>query len=168
MSNILIPVTISLILIYGIWKRIPLYDTFTQGAKKAFNLVLNIFPYIASIMLMITLATESGLMESFSQILSPILSLFGIPKELCELVIIRPFSGSGSLVVLNDIFQKYGADSYISRCASVILSSSETIFYVATIYFSQTSVKKLFYAIPLGLICCYLGVIISCFVCKFI
>ena len=83
-----------------------------------------------------------------------------------ELVFLRPFTGSGSYALLNDVLIQYGADSYISRCACVILGCSETIFYVTTIYMSKTKVKKLLYAIPVALFCSFLGSILACLLCK--
>ena len=90
----------------------------------------------------------------------------GIPPEVSELVLLGPFTGSGSFALLNDIFATYGADSYISRCACAIMGSSETVFYVATVYFSQTKVRKLLYAIPCALIASLVAAIVSCLLCR--
>ena len=109
---------------------------------------------------------ERGLIFYLSSFLSPVFSFLGIPKELCELVLIRPFSGSASLAILEEIYDSFGADSYVSRCASTIMGSSETVFYIATIYFSQTKAKRLMYAIPVALFCTFVGAIISCLVCR--
>ena len=167
-SNYLIPVIIIALLIFARVKKINAYDSFVKGAKGAFDLVLSIFPFIATIMIMVALMRVSGLTEILVDILTPIFVFLGIPPEVCELVLLRPFTGSGSYAILNDIFDTYGADTYISRCASVIMGTSETIFYVATVYFSQTSVKKLGYAIPLALLCSLFGTIIACLICKII
>ena len=165
-SNYIIPIIIIFLLIYSIFKKINTYDTFVKGAKGAFDLVLSIFPYIATIMLMVALMRISGLMDILIGVLAPVFNFLGIPTEVTELVLLRPFTGSGSYAILNDIYNVYGADTYIGRCASVIMGTSETVFYVATVYFSQTSVKKLSYAIPLALLCSLFGTIIACLVCK--
>lgn len=167
-SNYLIPVIIIVLLIYSRIKKVNTYNTFVKGAKGAFDLVLGIFPFIATIMIMVELMRASGITEILADFLAPIFTFFGIPPEVCELVLLRPFTGSGSYAILNDIYDLYGADTYISRCASVIMGTSETIFYVATVYFSQTSVKNLYYAIPLALICSLFGTIIACLICKII
>lgn len=165
-SVYLIPLIIIFLLIYARIKKIETYNVFVNGAKGAFDLVVSIFPFIATIMIMVALMRASGITDILVTILSPIFSFLGIPSEVCELVLLRPFTGSGSYAILNDIYSMYGADSYPSRCASVIMGTSETIFYVATVYFSQTSVKKLSYAIPLALVLSIFGTIVACLVCK--
>lgn len=148
------------------YKRINTYDHFVKGAKGAIKLVVDIFPFIASIMIAVALLRVSGITTWLTQILTPIFNLLGVPPELCELVLLRPFTGSGSYALLENVLITYGADSYIARCACVIMGCSETIFYVATVYFSQTKVKKLLYAIPVALICSIVGTLLACLICK--
>ncbi len=162
------PVLIICLLIYCAKKRINCYQTFVNGAKGAIELSLSILPFLVAIFVAIQLFKVSGLTGVVADFLSPVMNFLGMPPQLTELMIIRPFSGSGSLACFEQILINYGADSYISRCASVIMGSSETIFYVATIYFSQTKAKKLLYAIPVALICNIFSAVIACFVCRFI
>ncbi len=166
MSAYILPVLFVLLFFYCIHKKVNTYDTFVKGAKGAIGLVIDIFPFIASILIAVALLRVSGITNFLAQLLSPIFKLFGIPTELCELVLLRPFTGSGSYGILESIFSTYGADSYISRCACVIMGCSETIFYVATVYISQTKVKKLLYAIPVALFCSFVGTILACLICK--
>ena len=166
MSAYILPILFLLLIIYCIFKRINTYDSFVKGAKGAIKLVVDIFPFIASILIAVTLLRVSGITTFLTQILSPIFNFLGIPPELTELVLLRPFTGSGSYALLEDVLTTYGADSYISRCACVIMGCSETIFYVATVYFSQTKVKKLLYAIPVALLCSIVGTILACLLCR--
>lgn len=166
MSVYILPVLFVLIFLYCIYKRINTYNCFVKGAKGAIKLVVDIFPFIAAILIAVALLRASGITSFLSQILAPIFNLLGIPTELCELVLLRPFTGSGSFGILENIFATYGADSYISRCACVMMGCSETIFYVATVYISQTKVKKLLYAIPVALVCSLVGTIIGCLLCR--
>ena len=166
MSGYILPLIFIFIFCYAKHKKIATYDTFIKGAKKAIPLSIEIFPYIATILIAVALLRASGLTSLLAQISSPIFNLFGIPTELVELVLLRPFTGSGSYAILNDVLLTYGADSYISRCACVILGCSETIFYVTALYTSQTKVKKLLYAIPVALICALVGSIVACLLCK--
>ena len=154
--------------IYGIFKKVNCYRCFIDGSKQAIDLVVTIFPYLVAIFLAIELMKASGLTTIFSAILSPLFYVLGIPTELCELIVIRPFSGSGSLAVLENIYSTYGADSYIANCASIILGSTESIFYIATIYFAGTNTKKLLYAIPVAIVCTVFTIIVSCLVAKII
>ena len=98
--------------------------------------------------------------------LAPPFKLLGIPSEVVQLVLLRPFSGSGSLAILTDVYNTYGVDSYVGRCASVIMGSSETVFYVASVYFAGTKVKKTGWAIPIALACNLLGSVIACLLCR--
>lgn len=166
MSVYILPIIFILVFVYSIYKRINTYDCFVKGAKGAIKLVVDIFPFIASILIAVALLRVSGITDFLAQLLSPIFNFLGIPTELCELVLLRPFTGSGSFGLLENIFTTYGADSYISRCACVIMGCSETIFYVATVYISQTKVKRLFYAIPVALVCSLVGTVLACLLCK--
>jgi spore maturation protein B len=167
-SALIIPLLIVFLLIYGVVKRANCYDCFIRGAKGSIDLVVSIFPYLVAIFVAVGLMKASGLTALLSIIMSPIFSLLQIPPELAELILIRPFSGSGSLAILENIYTQYGADSYIARCASTIIGCSDSVFYIATIYLSQTRVKKLGVAIPIALFATLIGVVLSCLLCKLI
>ena len=168
MSAYILPILFILVFVYSYFKKVNTYDTFVKGAKGAIPLVVDIFPFIATIMVAVALLRASGITALLGQALSPIFNLLGVPSELTELILLRPFTGAGSFALLNNVLTEFGPDSYISRCACVILGCSETIFYVATVYFSQTKVKKLLYAIPVALVCAVVGAIVACFICSFI
>lgn len=168
MSIYILPILFLAIFVYSYFKKVNTYDTFVKGAKGAIPLVLDIFPFIATIMIAVALLRASGITSALASILCPVFNFLGIPSELTELILLRPFTGAGSYALLGDVLSTYGPDSYIARCACVILGCSETIFYVATVYFSQTKVKKLLYAIPVALVCAFVGAIVACLVCKFI
>ena len=168
MSKYLIPVLFFLIFIFAIIKKVKPYDAFTLGAKSAIPFAVSIFPYLVSIFVLTELFEASGLSAVITRFLSPIFSLFGIPKELTKLVLIKPFSGSGSLAVLADIYQTYGVDTYLARSASVIYGSSETVFYVAAVYFAGAKTKKLTLPIIISLIASFFSCAFACFICKII
>lgn len=166
MTQYLLPFFILITFLYAKRKKVQVYSSFINGAKQSINLCVGIFPYMATIMIMVSLFRISGLATILANIISPLFNLLGIPAELCELVLLKPFTGNGSLAILTNLYQTYGVDSYIGRSASVIIGSCDTIFYVTTLYCSQTKVKKLFYAIPIGLIATLYGAVISCLLCK--
>lgn len=149
-------------------KKIPVYDSFVEGTKEALNLVVSILPYLATILLSIELMRISGLSAMLGKAVSPIFGLLGIPSQLCELLILRPLSGSGSLSLLETIYKEYGVDSYISRCASVIMGCSDTILYVVAVYFSTSKDKKSGLAIPISVFATFIGSIVSCAICRFL
>ena len=146
-------------------KKVRPYDAFTDGVKSAIPFAVSIFPYLASIFIMTELFEASGLSSVVSKFISPVFGLFGIPKELTKLVLIKPFSGSGSLAVLSEIYTAYGVDSYLSRCASVIYGSSETVFYVAAVYFAGAKTKKLTTPIIISLVTSFISCAFACFIC---
>lgn len=168
MSVYIIPILILALIIYATIKKVNVYNCFTCGAKKSFDLVLSIFPYIASIMISVMLFRLSGLALFLVRLLSPLFNLLGIPTEVCELILLRPFTGSGSLSLLSDIIKTYGADSYISRCACCIMGSSETIFYVSSVYFAGSKIKNITPAILVALVGNLFSAILSCLFCKII
>ena len=168
MSVYIIPIFIIFLLLYASYKNLNTYNIFVNGAKGAIELVVSIFPYIVAIMISVALLRFSGLTDFFIKIISPVFNFLGIPTEVCELILLRPFTGSGSFAILDNILKTYGADSYISRCACVIMGSSETVFYVSAVYFSKTKVKKLHYAIPCALFASLFAAVLSCLLCKFI
>ena len=162
----LIPLFFILIFIFAFIKKIKPYDTFTDGVKSAVPFALNIFPYLVSIFVLTELCEQSGLSSLISDILSPVFGFLGIPKELTKLVLIKPFSGSGSLATLSEIFTSYGAESYLARCACVIYGSSETVFYVASVYFAGAKTKNLVKPIIISLFASFCSCVFACFICK--
>lgn len=166
MTIYILPSLLIFVLIYGKFKKVHCYDTFVKGAGKGLHLAIDLFAYIAAIMICVAVLRASGITNSLIHLCRPVFNFLGIPTEIIELVLLKPFSGSGSIAVLENIISSYGADSYISRCACVIAGSSETTFYISSVYFSKTSVKKLGYAIPVALLCTFLGAIFSCLICK--
>lgn len=166
MSSYIIPFLFLTILVYSAIKKVKPYDAFTEGAKSALPFAANIFPYLVSIFVLTELFEASGISDFLTQILSPVFGFLGIPEELCKLVMIKPFSGSGSLAMLSEIFSEYGADSYLARCACVIYGSSETVFYIAAVYFANVKNKKLLLPIIISLFASFCSCVFACFICR--
>ena len=118
--------------------------------------------------MMINCIRTGDRMAMLGKFVSPLFSLLGIPNELAELLILRPLSGSGSLAVLEGIYEQYGVDSYISRSASVIMGSSDTVLYIAAVYFSGYKENGTRAAVPIALAVTFLGAIAACLVCRFL
>ena len=120
----ILPVAFIGVILIAALRKVRVYDSFAEGIKGAIPLVLSLFPYIAAILILTELFDASGLSDRLNEALSPAFSFLGIPPEISRLVLLKPFSGSGSTAVLSEIFAKYGADSYISRCAAVVYASA--------------------------------------------
>ncbi len=168
MSKYFIPVLFIVIFVFALVKKVKPYDAFTLGAKSAVPFAVSIFPYLASIFVLTELFEISGLSNAISSFLSPFFTFLGIPKELTKLVLIKPFSGNGALAVLNEIYATHGVDSYLARCASVIYGSSETVFYVAAVYFADAKTKKLTIPILISLFASFCSCVFACFICLII
>lgn len=162
---LVIPALFLAVFLYAIVKKVKLYDGFTEGVKDAVPLVLSLFPYLAAILILSELFERSGLSAIVTKGLSPAFSFFGIPPEISKLVLMKPFSGSGSTALLSEILHTYGADSYIGRCACAAYGSSETVFYISAVYFAGTK-KRIFTPVFVSLIANFLGVIFACIFCR--
>ena len=166
MSRYLIPILFIFIFVYGATKKVKPYDAFVHGAKDAIPFAFSIFPNLLCIFILTELLDASGISDFLTNLLSPFFSFLGIPTELNKLVLIKPFSGSGALAILSDIYKTCGINSYISRCASVIYGSSETVFYVAAVYFSNAKTKNLFSPIVISLIASFISIVFACLICR--
>ena len=164
----IIPCIFILSFAYATRKKIKVYDAFTSGAKGAIPLVISIFPYIATVLILSELFTASGLQTRLLTTLSPLLNRLGIPQEITPLLLVKPLSGNGSLAVLSNILDTYGADAYLSRCACVLYGSSETTLYLGAVYFSGLKRKRLTAALVISLVSFFLSTIFGCFVCRFL
>ena len=161
-AALVIPIIFIALFVYAAIKKVKVYDEFCVGAATALKTVYGIFPYVATVVLMTELFKASGLSDKLITFLSPFFKFLGVPKEITPLVLMKPFSGSGSLSVLGDILQKYGADSYIGRCAC----STETVFYVSAVYYSTSKVKKTAKPIIISLSSSLVAIIIACLLCR--
>ena len=164
--SFILPLFIGFILIFATVKKVDVFNAFTTGVKKTLSLIYSIFPYLCAVLIMTEIMRESGVYELIGKFLHPLFNFFKIPTDLIPLIILKPFSGGGSLAVLADIYQIHGTESYISRCASVIYGSSETVFYLSAVYFCNCKHKNLKKAIFISLFSTFLSCIFACFVCR--
>ena len=162
---LIIPALFLALFLYALIRKVRLYDCFTEGVKEAVPLLLSIFPYLAAMLMLSELFERSGLSAALTQALSPAFSALGIPPEISKLVLLKPFSGSGSTALLSEIISVYGADSYIARCAAVAYGSSETVFYISAVYFAGSK-KNLAKPVVIALISNFISVILGCLLCK--
>jgi len=161
MTSYIIPLIFITVLVLSFVKKKDAYAAFVDGSKSAVNLMVGVFPYLLAIMMAVEIYKASGISHYVSSAVGPVIELVGIPRQLAELVIIRPLSGAGSLTILEDIYKTYGTDTFIGLAASAIYGSSETVFYVSAIYFSKSNVKNLRFAIPVALLATFTGNIVA-------
>ena len=162
MSSFIIPIFLILILVLCAIKRVKVYDIFVKGASEGVPLVISLLPYIVAVLLMSELFEVSGLSKIFINFLSPLFTFLGVPKELIKLIIIKPFSGSGSLALLSEIIKAHGTSSYISVCACAIYGSQETVFYISAVYFVKCKNKKVTKGILISILATFITTILCC------
>jgi spore maturation protein B len=163
---LIIPFVFIAVFGFAIFKKVKIYDEFSKGVGEAVKFTLSLIPCLAAIFMMCAVFEASGLADTLTKFLSPVFGFLGIPPELTKLVLIKPFSGSGSIAYLNEIIAEHGADSYIARCACVCFGSSETVFYISAVYFAGVKVKKLAMPIAAVLIATLVSTVVACLLCK--
>lgn len=165
-SIIAMPVIILLIISYSYFEKNSVFDIFLDGAKEGIGMVLNIFPTLIGLFVAVGALRNSGILDFIINILSPIIEIIKIPKEIMPLAILRPISGSSAIAVATDIMNNYGVDSKIGKIASIIMGSTETTLYTIAVYSSCVKIKNTRGIIIAGLIGDLVGIIVSVVVCN--
>ena len=161
-----LPFIIVLILTAGIFKKVPVYETFTEGAKDGFKVAVNIIPYLVAIIVAISMLRASGAIEMLASAFSAILTRFNVPADVLPVIFVRPLSGSAALGLFSDIATNTGAMSYSTKLAAVMVGSSETTFYVLAVYFGSVGITKFRYALWVGILADIIAAIMSIVVCS--
>ena len=160
----IIPIIIIIIITYGMIKGTKVYEWFIEGAKEGLKVCINIFPYLLAMIIAVNIFREAKLLDILNNMISPIAGVIGLPKEVIPLVLIKPLSGSGAMGILTDILKNYGPDSYIGLIASVIMGTTETIFYTVTVYFGAVQIKKVRHTVWAALLADMTAIIVSIFI----
>lgn len=148
----LAPLLLAFTALYGMSRRVNVYDQLAQGARDGLEVLLGILPNLIGLLTAVYMLRASGIMELAGGWLAPLLARLGIPPETAALLFIRPVSGSGALAVGSELMAAHGPDSYVGRVAAVMLGSTETTFYTVAVYFGSAGVKRTRYAIPAALV----------------
>ncbi len=160
-SNMILPLIILFVIIYAVKKKVPVYDKFIDGAKEGIKMGIGIFPYLLGMAFATSIILESNLLGEVYKLMSPILSFLKFPVDILPLAIIRPVSGNSALIIVANILEQFGPDSFLGRVASTLMGSSDTTIYILTLYFGAIGIKKIKYALWAGLLADLIGVIMS-------
>lgn len=142
-SSSFIPIIILFIVSYGVFKKVKVYEVFVEGAKDGIKICKNIFPYLLCMLLAIKVFRESGILEYIINFIEPFTNVLGVPKEVITQIFIKPLSGSGALGIFTDNIKNFGPDSFLGVLSSVLMGSTETIFYTIALYFGAVKIKKI-------------------------
>ena len=159
LSDFILPLLVLFILVFGIIKKVNVYEAFIDGAKEGLKTSINIMPYLMAIIVAVGMFRASGAIDFIAQILKTPLSYFHIPADVLPIMIVRSLSGSANLGVLSDIVTNAGANTYTAKLAAIMVGSSETTFYVLAVYFGAVGIKKIRYALITGLLADLTGII---------
>lgn len=159
-SLLLIPLMIIGIILYGMIKKVDIYSSFIKGAKEGIDSAISIFPFTVAMVFAVNIFLHSGFLDSIFGAVADALGP-NMPVSIFPMALLRPISGSASQVIMTDIFQNFGTDSFVGRFASVLQGSTDTTFYVITLYFGSVGIKKIRYALKAGLFADCVGIIMS-------
>lgn len=165
--HFIIPGVVFLIVFYGFYKKIDVYEAFISGVKEGLSMALKIFPTMFAMVVSIDVLIKSNALNTLITLIEPICLRLSVPKEILPLAFIRPISGSSSLVLMSDLLKTYGPDSFIGRVASLIQGSTDTTIYIIGLYFSSIGIKKIKYALIVGLLADLFAIILSILVVSY-
>lgn len=164
-----IPLVMLIIILWGAIKKVPMYESFVTGAKEGFDVAVMIIPYLVAILFVIKVFMASGVFEDMKWAGGLLLAKVGLDGytptlDLLPLALTRPLTGGGAQGVLVDLFDRHHPDSFLGQTASLMMGSTETTFYVLTVYFGAVNVKKLRHTLPACLIADGVGIVTAIFV----
>lgn len=160
-STWLIPCFLLVVLLTAVKKKIPAYELFVEGGKEGVKIAFSILPFLVGMLVSITILRSSGALEAFVHLITPVLLFLGIPPEIIPLALVRPISGNAALGVTTELISTHGPDSFIGRLASTMQGSTDTTLYILTVYFGAVGIRKMRYAVKVGLLADLIGIIVS-------
>lgn len=152
LSDLAFPLFLSMVLVVALFRKKDILSAFCRGAKSGFSAICAVAPNILAVMVASSVFRASGAMEFFLSYLAPVFRLIRVPQGIAELILLRPISGSGAMVLLSSVLEQFGADSYEGLLASVICASTETTLYTVMVYLGVTKVKNAKFPLAIGLI----------------
>lgn len=139
-------------MVTGFIRKVPIYNTFIDGAKGGFGTSIRLIPHLIAMMVAVSVFRASGAMGYLMTWMEPLLHLVHIPPEVAPMGLLRPISGMGSLALMTDIFKTHGPDSWLGQLASTMQAASDTTLYVITVYFGSVGIRRIRYALSVGLL----------------
>ncbi len=161
-----LPGIILLILTFAILKKVSVYEAFVEGAKDGAKVTLNIIPYLMAIIVAVSMFRASGALDSLASLCGGFFDKIHFPSEILPLAFIRSLSGSAALGIFSDIVSNNDVNSYTAKLAAIMMGSSETTFYVLTVYFGAVGIKKYRYALLTGLFADFAGIVMAVIIAR--
>ena len=150
-SGLAIPAILILAVGFAWARGVRVYEEFVEGAKEGFGVATRIMPYLVAMLAVLAILRESGAFLLLEYALAPLLGLIGFPVELLSLALMRPLSGSGSQGLLIEIITRSDLSDTVKFTAAILYGSTETTFYVLTVYFGSVGIRRFRHALLAGL-----------------
>lgn len=160
-SKVILPIFIFMIIFYGLKKKINIYDSFLEGAKEGLVTTFSIFPAVIAMIFAINIFLDSGVLYFIAGFFKSLLETLNIELEILPMALLRPISGNASLAIMNEIFMKFGPDSFTGILASVLQGCTDTTIYVIALYFGTVKITKIKHALSVGLFADLVGIIMA-------
>ena len=157
-------------LLFGLCRRVRVYEVFVDGAKDGFQVAVKIIPYLVAILVAVGMLRASGAMDLMVGALGPWTARVGLPAEALPMALMRPLSGSGAFAILASVINDpaIGPDSYTGYLVSTLQGCTETTFYVLAVYFGAVQVRRIRYTLAAGLIADLAGIAASVAACTYL
>ena len=161
-ANIILFSIILFFIVWGVWKKINVYDAFIEGAKEGFTTAVRIIPYLVAFLVGIAVFRTSGAMDLLVQGIGYLIGLLGVDTSFVGALptaLMKALSGSAANGLMIDAMNQYGADSFVGRMSCVVRGASDTTFYILAVYFGSVGVSKTRNAVTCGLLADLSGVV---------
>lgn len=168
LGNLSLFVIIMLFLGIGAWKRIPVYDSFIEGAKGGFAVARDLLPYLVAMLCAIGLLRSSGALDLLLDGIRWLVAWLGMDNRFVDALptaLVKPFSGSAARALMIETMNHHGVDSFAALLSATIQGSTETTFYVLAVYFGSVGVIRSRHAVGCALFADMAGVIAAIAVC---
>ena len=156
-----LPLMVVSIVIFGLYKKVRVFDCFMEGAKKGLRTVYDLLPTITGLVVAVTMLKQSGGMELITKAFSPVAALLGVPEDTVPMALLSPISGGGSLSLFESVLKSDGPDSFLGQVASVLMGSTETTLYAVTVYYAAVGIKNTRHTLYAGLAADFASFVLS-------
>ncbi len=156
-----LPLMVVSIVVFGLYKKVRVFDCFMEGAKKGLKTVYDLLPTITGLVVAVTMLKQSGGMELIAKAFSPVAALLGVPEDTVPMALLSPISGGGSLSLFESVLKSDGPDSFIGQVASVLMGSTDTTLYAVTVYYAAVGIKNTRHTLYAGLAADFASFVLS-------
>jgi spore maturation protein SpmA len=166
----IIPGLMMVFLIFGLLRKVRVYEVLVEGGKEGFQVALRIIPYLVIILVAVGMLRASGALDALVGLLGRVTGRVGLPAEALPMALMRPLSGSGAFGILAALINDpaVGPDSYTGYLVSTLQGSTETTFYVLAVYFGAVQVRRIRHAMAAALTADLAGIVLSVAACAYL